>query len=176
MLMPKKPPKRGPVKFVVKRPPSLFKVPRPVHNGISKFVVATVSRMLAEGVPLRLAAQAAGITAKRIEKWMERGELVAKSLEDTLDYPDDCTAECLLYHDLYCAVSKEVAKSAVHAIKKVRSGMGHDWRAAAWWLDRKVEGFSKPTPGVGGNVGPNNAPPVQVIIYEPPNARGPSVG
>ncbi len=172
--MPKKPPKRGPVKFVVKRSPSLFKVPKPVHNGISKFVVSTVAKMIGEGVPLRLAAQAAGITVARIEKWMERGEAVAKALEDTLDYPDDCTAECLLYHSLYEAVAKEIAKSAVHAIKKVRGGMGHDWRAAAWWLDRKVDGFAKAVPGPGG-AQPNNGPAVQVIVYEPPNARGPSV-
>lgn len=173
--MPKKPPKRGPVKFVIKRPPSLFKLPKPQYFDISKFVVATVSKMLSEGVPVSLAAKAAGVTVARIEKWVAKGEAIAKALEDTLDYPEGTSQEDLLSYQLFCEVEKQIAKSAVYAIKKVRGGMGHDWRAAAWWLDRKVEGFNKPTPGAFGSNAPgNNAPAAQVIIYEPPNARGPT--
>lgn len=161
------PTKRGPVKFRIKRPKKLFKLPSPVYNDISKFVVNTVAKMVGEGVPYTIAAAAAGITLARLQKWRSIGEAIRKHVEEHLDYPDDITDEGHLCYSFALMLDQYTAKSAVHAIKKVRSGMGHDWRAAAWWLDRKVDGFKLNAPNDGVN--PQEA---QQIIYVPVNARG----
>lgn len=171
-----KPRKRGPVKFVHRKAVKLFKDTKPVFNGISHFVISTMAKMIAEGVPYYIAAQAAGVTVGRVQKWREKGELIADHIEKHLDYPEGTTDEDKMCYEFQQLLDKQTARSSVHAIRKVRAGMLHDWRAAAWWLDRKVDGFAKANPGqFGSTPGAGSPSEAQQVIYVPHNGRGPSV-
>jgi transposase len=79
--------------------------------------------MLAHGVPVGVAARSVGVSARSLRRWLAEGDLrdrVAELRAARSVDPDASTAQ-------------REARLAVLILKASE----HDWRASAWWLERR---------------------------------------
>jgi hypothetical protein len=81
---------------------------------------------LEEGAPMEAACQSAGLDQKEVEHRMEQEPGFA------------------------CRVVQAAATAQIGFLKTIcQAAEKGDWRAAAWWLERRVEGFTKDKPEQG---------------------------
>jgi hypothetical protein len=103
-------------------------MPRP-----SKFDAPTVSAILdavRAGLPLRLAAEANGVTESTFHRW-QRGE-----------YPRG--ADPALKRQFSQELTRAKAQAAVRLTNLISTAAAEDWKAASWLLERRFpEHFAK---------------------------------
>ena len=86
---------------------------------LTKQVEADLTVLLAQGVPVKLAASATNVSPRSVRRWLTEGDLrerVAEVRAAERTPTDEATAE------------------ARAVVLLLRSG---DWRASAWWLERR---------------------------------------
>jgi transposase len=76
--------------------------------------------MLAHGVPVGVAAKSVGVSARSLRRWLHQGDLrerVAELRTAQRVEPD--------------------ALSEARLVVLILKASEHDWRASAWWLERR---------------------------------------
>jgi len=87
-----------------------------------------IIKALKVGVPVKYAAQSAGVCESSFYVWMEKGR----------------EAKSGIYMEFMEEVKKAESDSIAHAMGVVRAAMPKQWQAAAWYLERKdPEHFAK---------------------------------
>lgn len=102
-----------------------------------------ICRAVRAGATYRAAAEHAGVKAGTMLKWRDRGL-----------NPDETDRA---YVDFAQELAKATADAEVGAVAVIRKAMGDDWRAAAWFLERRhpdVWGQRQRTELTGARGGP----------------------
>jgi transposase-like protein len=81
---------------------------------------ARLTRLISIGVPVRTACEAEGVTKTTLRNWR------AKAAEGIPEYQS-------FVLDLDQALAKAEVGVTMHVVKAAQ----HDWRAGAWWLERR---------------------------------------
>jgi hypothetical protein len=84
--------------------------------------------LVRQGVPIRYALQSEGISHKTLRNWRERG---ATGEEPFATFATNLSA----------AFGQVVGSMAMNIINAAEGG---DWKAAAWWLERRAQHFAPP--------------------------------
>lgn len=79
-----------------------------------------IVQYVAEGVPLRFAAQAVGIDVGTYYKWLHRGEREHGGM----------------YHEFATRVEQALGSAVAANVATVKKAAEKQWQAAAWWLER----------------------------------------
>lgn len=90
---------------------------------LTKQVESDLTVLLAQGVPIKLAASATNVSPRSVRRWLHEGDLrerVAELRTARRVDPDGSGARL-------------EARLAVLILKASE----HDWRASAWWLERR---------------------------------------
>lgn len=74
-----------------------------------------------------VAAETAGIHRATLYAWLERGEA------------DHDANKSTMYADLYEAILKAEANAEYRALQQIQGAAVNDWRAAAWYLERRYQ-------------------------------------
>jgi len=88
---------------------------------LTKQVEADLTVLLAQGVPVKLAAASVDVSPRSVRRWLAEGDLrerVAEVRAAERTPVDDATAQARMVLLLLRAAQ-------------------HDWRASAWWLARR---------------------------------------
>lgn len=109
----------------------------PHGRKLGKELVVTIGNLVRAGNTFRDAAEAVGISRQVLLLWRRRGEAAIKRANE--GNPIDGMDELCAF--LVEQISKAEAESIAVAVKCIRKAMKQDWRAAAWWLDRRAEGY-----------------------------------
>jgi hypothetical protein len=78
--------------------------------------------LLAQGVPIKLAASATNVSPRSVRRWLREGDLRERVAEVR-------AAEQV---DLHGAASAEA-----RLVVLILRASEHDWRASAWWLEHR---------------------------------------
>lgn len=110
---------------------SVRKVGRP--TSLTRHVHQVVTRAMRSGNFLETAAALAGVDPATLRRWIARGERERRRRQN--GEPPDRTATA------HVRLAQEIERAAATAQSEVvgrilRSGR-EDWRAAAWWLERR---------------------------------------
>lgn len=113
---------------------------------VTKFIPLTrqaIVELISVGNTRRCAAQAAGVSLTALGKWLARGRAeIERLLEDPEAEPDPTEGE-------YAAFARDVEQAdgeaeSYHVANILRAAQGDkkarikpDWRASAWWLERR---------------------------------------
>lgn len=79
-----------------------------------------ISKLIAAGVPIGTACQVEGITRKTLSNWRKRAEAGEQDF-------------AAFWSQVEKALAKAEAAITMHVVKAAQ----HDWRAGAWWLERR---------------------------------------
>lgn len=94
------------------------------------------------GADINTASQFAGLNYATVYRWVERGQRENERIEEGLP-ADPSEAEFL---ELWQAMRKARAEAVVRNVAQVQKAAAQgEWRAAAWWLERSVSDFRKPS-------------------------------
>jgi len=104
---------------------------------MTRFGPEVVDRIVAhvnEGHTFVSAAAVCGISLRTIHHWLRRGRDAVSALGQGIE-PDEADRPYVDFVMRVYAAEAECAGTAVAAIKK--AWMAGDWKAAAWWLERR---------------------------------------
>lgn len=98
---------------------------------------------IAVGVSLQCAAETQGITGRTLKRWLARGraalEAAANVAPDLIERDGDLLklvdVEEQPYVRLVFEVDRATARAEAHYTQRLY--LAEDWRAAAWWLERR---------------------------------------
>lgn len=93
---------------------------------ITPELVETIIYDVERGAYYQQAAAAAGIHVSTLKGWREQGE---EDLDAGRDTPFAALVEGL---------TRASAQAELTMVQRIRAQAGEDWRAAAWWLERKA--------------------------------------
>lgn len=143
-----------------------------LFRALTPGLLKEVRDLLKSGAPPSLVAQELGLTERRINVWCAKGEKVAIHVEEHLDWPPKCSPEDKLAMQLFVEVGQAYAKKARQMLENVEFGSNFDWRAAAWWLEKRVPEFAprRNDAEQGPRSDPASSKP-QVVLYAPDNGR-----
>ena len=119
-----------------------------------------IVRHLESGSSLEVAARAAGVARRTLQRWLAAGE----EAEAAAEAGSKLSAREQAYLDLREAAAEARARAQVRALASIqKAAVGGSWQAAAWFLERVFpEEYSAKRPrekGVGGRpVGATSAP------------------
>lgn len=91
------------------------------RSALNKKVHEQIIKAIRAGCHFNVAAQAAGINLRTLERWIQRGEVEKKGK----------------YVDFANAIKDATAEAEVNAVAIIRNAMLKKWQAAAWYLERK---------------------------------------
>jgi len=94
-----------------------------------------IVKALRAGEYAKAAAEAQGVDESTYYRWLQRGEAALKAADDD-DEPVD--AKELGYADFLVKVRRAEAEAEQAALRRVQSS--EDWRATAWFLERRYPG------------------------------------
>lgn len=83
---------------------------------------------VAEGSFLNVAAGAAGVSYEALSEWIERAKGDAANGLDTI---------FVRFGQAYAQAKQEAEANAVSSLQRGGDGKYKDWRAQAWWLERR---------------------------------------
>lgn len=81
---------------------------------------ARLTRLISIGIPIGVACEAEGITKKTLRNWRAKAE-----------------AGDAAYDSFVADMDQALAKAEVGVTMHVIKAAQHDWRAGAWWLERR---------------------------------------
>lgn len=142
---------------------------RPRHPGTQSLLTNEVKRKLVEnlhtGVPIHVAAQAAGVTGSTYQSWMQ----VARKAATKQERGETLT----IYEEQTLALSHEAQRAfdEVHMLLagRVVAASADDWKAATWMLQRRhpeVWGLGDRVEVMGLNGGPISIEEVEERVLE----------
>jgi transposase len=88
---------------------------------------ARIIEALASGLTITAAARLAGISRETYYEWLDRGR----------------QAPTGRYREFVEAVGRAEAEAEQRATAQIAVAANDDWRAAAWWLERRVREYRK---------------------------------
>lgn len=100
---------------------------------LTKQVESDLTLLLAQGVPVKLAATSVDVSPRSVRRWLREGDLRERVAEVRAAErsSSDATAEARL-------------------VVLILRAAQHDWRASAWWLERAhPEHWSLDSEGIG---------------------------
>lgn len=136
-------------------------------------VLSTVSSYLAVGSTLEVAASAAGVGTRTLERWLQR----ARELVDRVEQHRRVESRDRVYLELMEAITTREAEAEVKALATIqKSALGGDWRAAAWYLEKRHPdkyGVRRRPVGrpLGAGSAPDRRPGSGSPATEPPRLR-----
>jgi hypothetical protein len=95
-------------------------------------VATALIALLQRGNYRKVAAEFVGIRAETIDAWVSKGAGQLLRLEND----EELTPEELLFADFAAGVMRAEAEGEIRALEHVTNAGIHDWRAAAWYLER----------------------------------------
>lgn len=146
---------------------------RLVHVRQTNFIDSNLRRMLIaaikKGVPWKSAAIAVGVSEGEINKWITIGRELREVFTTCGSFPDETSTfayNCLsLFDEVEQAYHIAVAKMTV----KITGAAENDWRAAAWFLERRADKFfGRPEDRIAVDINKKG----KVTLYVPNNGRG----
>lgn len=96
---------------------------------LTKQVEADLTLLLAEGVPVRIAAAAINVSTRSVRRWLHEGDLRERVAEVRAAERAPVRADGLASD----ADATEEARLVVLLLRAAQT----DWRASAWWLERR---------------------------------------
>lgn len=107
-------------------------------------VAETILVHVAEGSFLTVAAGAAGVSEHSVYEWLRRGAADASQNLDTL---------FVRFANAYAQAKQLAEANAVSVLQRGGDGKYKDWRAQAWWLERRhKERWSLPKEGASTGI------------------------
>jgi len=129
-----------------------------MRSKLSETTQATIRAALEAGNTRAAAAQAAGITPETLRLWMRKGEKQAEGRHRTLAR----------------TVEQAEAQAETEAVAEIRAAWQRgEWRAAAWWLERRRPETYRERKDRGGSAAVEDT--TVRIIYEAEVAWAPHV-
>lgn len=124
-----------------------------------------LARMLVSGASIEVAANAAGVSERSAQRWLQRG----RELRDREEAGGRIRPEDRPYLELLSDVERAYAQGEVHALASIRRAAGENWRAAAWELENLYGYGTHRRPG--RPVGATSAPDRPSTAGAPPRIR-----
>ncbi|WP_088257766.1 hypothetical protein [Fimbriiglobus ruber] len=87
-----------------------------------------ILKAILAGVPRYVAAGCANVTARTFRNWLARGR------------SKDCEPQ---FREFRQAVMQAEASVATRNVLNIQKASSDDWRAAAWWLERRCAAFAR---------------------------------
>jgi len=140
----------------------------PFHLGrrslLTEHLAEEIARRLRAGLSRAAAAESLGIARETFWRWMRWGEEAEHcEVPDCADPHHGPPRGDLTYADFCNVVRRSEAEAVVAASRTIVSAFDRDWRAAAWWLERRCpEEWGKQRAPVAGDV-------VLRVVYEDPD-------
>ena len=91
---------------------------------LTKQVEADLTLLLAEGMPVKLAAAATEVSARSVRRWLAKGDLRERVAE-------------VRAAERSRDVASDKATSEARLVVLLLRAAQSDWRASAWWLERR---------------------------------------
>jgi hypothetical protein len=88
------------------------------------------------GVNLSTAIHAAGLSTVEVYGWMQRGRLEEERLQNnTRAKPKASEEACLgIWQEIRAANAQSIAEMELAVVRAAKEG---EWKAAAWWLEKR---------------------------------------
>lgn len=127
-------------------------------------VADRIAELVEAGNYLEDAAAYAGVGGRSAERWMEIGRAIGEEFGPDAE-PDEIPAERRIFWRFWREVTRAREAASVRHLRIVQRAASHDWRAAAWILERtRATRFGKlERLHVGGDA---DGRPVRVIHEE----------
>lgn len=140
------------------------------EQGADLRALREIAQYLTVGVDLFTAASAAGVPPKMLDR-LHNTALQIANRRDAGDRLDEEEREYLTLHDGYAQAFAATEVKALGTIQKAM--LIGDWKAAAWWLERRQpEKYARPVgqakPAGGRPIGATSAPDRPSTADEPP--------
>lgn len=122
------------------------------HHKLTQALREKICRCIAAGVSIEAACEQEGIGRATFYEWLRRGRTAiedAQTLARTHSQPGDApppscaavlkllAAEQMAFVALLASVEQALARAEVFYSRKIADASNNDWRAAAWWLERR---------------------------------------
>jgi len=101
-------------------------------------MIELICELIASGKFDKEVASIIGVSEVSWHNWKRRGKEIQEKLQANDSYK--LTTREQLYLDFYESLNKAYAKAEMEAINDIRQASKKDWRAAAWFLERRYRG------------------------------------
>src|SRR5699024_6181834 len=98
-------------------------------------MIELICELIASGKFDKEVASIIGVSEVSWHNWKRRGKEIQEKLQANDSYK--LTTREQLYLDFYESLNKAYAKAEMEAINDIRQASKKDWRAAAWFLERR---------------------------------------
>lgn len=101
-------------------------------------IIKVIYELIANGEFDKSVASHIGVSEVSWHNWKRKGREVQEKVEKEEHYKP--TEREQLYLDFYQSLTKAYAEAEMNAINSIRKASEKDWKAAAWFLERRFRG------------------------------------
>lgn len=169
-----KPPKVA----IVEAPPAERRMPVSTapHNGeataLNEDRINIICASIINGAPPHVAAVATKVTERSYRRWYNRGEAEYDRIDGNIDAEITPGEEPYLY--FFVRVNEALASCEANMVGHVVTAAPNDWRAAAWYLERRIPDRYRQQQaivGAGGAPLPGANAYANITLVMPDNGR-----
>lgn len=101
-------------------------------------LIKVICEMTESGMFDKHIAESIGVSEVTWHNWKRAGKAIQQRTIDDISYKP--TEREQLYLDFYNSLSKAYATAEIKAIEQIKDASKKDWKAAAWFLERRYKG------------------------------------
>ena len=105
---------------------------------LTKEKIKVICELIESGMFDSHVADAIGVSEVSWHNWKRRGKELQLKVEENENIT--LTEREQLYLDFYQSLNKAYATAEINAINSIKQATKEDWRAAAWYLERRFRG------------------------------------